>query len=283
MLGKTLGVAEPMENLYTRIATSVEQGQSVALATLIRVEGSTPRELGSKMLVYADGQIVGTIGGGAMEAAVIEAAISAIARGEPRLLQYELREPVEGDLGICGGEAEVFIDVISPRPTLLVVGGGHVAMPVAELGHQCGFRVVVLDDRPEMVSEDRFPHAAERVSGDIVAQLSEMALTSQWHVVIVTRGHAYDQEALRAVVGSQAAYVGMIGSRRKVRTTYERLLAEGVPHSALERVHAPIGLDIGAQTPAEIAVSILAEIIWVRKGSPDRQPGAMRLALPTAG
>jgi xanthine dehydrogenase accessory factor len=132
-----------------------------------------------------------------------------------------------------------------------------------------------------MVSEDRFPHAAERVSGDIVARLSEMALTSQWHVVIVTRGHAYDQEALRVVVGSRAAYVGMIGSRRKVRTTYERLLAEGVPQSALARVHAPIGLDIGAQTPAEIAVSILAEIIWLRKGSPDRQPGSMRLALST--
>jgi xanthine dehydrogenase accessory factor len=266
-----------METLYARIAQAVEQGQSIALATLVRVQGSTPRELGSKMLVYADGQIAGTIGGGAVEAAVIEEAVQALARGEPRLLQYELREPDQGDLGICGGEAEVFVDVIAPRPTLLVVGGGHVAMPVAELAYQCGFRVVVLDDRPEMVSAARFPHAAERLTGDMMAQLGELELTPQWHVVIVTRGHAHDLEALRAVVGTQAAYVGMIGSRRKVRTTYERLIADGVPQSLLERVHAPIGLDIGAQTPAEIAVSILAEIIWLRQGASDRLPTSMRL------
>jgi xanthine dehydrogenase accessory factor len=274
-----------METLYGQVAAAVADGQSVALATLVRVEGSTPRELGSKMLVYADGRIAGTIGGGAMEAAVIEAAAQAIAQGAPRLLRYELRDPGEGDLAICGGEAEVFVDVIAPRPTLLVVGAGHVAMPVAELGDRCGFRVVVLDDRPEMVSEARFPHAAERISGEIVPRLNELDLTPQWYVVIVTRGHAHDQEALRAVVGSQAAYVGMIGSRRKVRTTYDRLMAEGVPASLLERVHSPIGLDIGAQTPAEIAVSILAEIIWLRKGSRGEdssgQPCPMRISAST--
>jgi xanthine dehydrogenase accessory factor len=230
------------------------------------------------MLVYADGQIAGTIGGGAMEAAVIDASLQALEHGTPRMLRYELREPVKGDLGICGGAAEVFVDVIVPRPTLLVVGAGHVAVPVAEMGHMCGFRVVVLDDRPDMVSEARFPHAAERISGEIVAQLNEMRLTGQWYVVIVTRGHEHDLEALRAVVGSQAAYVGMIGSRRKVRTTFERLMADGVPASLLDLVHSPIGLDIGAQTPAEIAVSILAEIIWRRKGSRDGQPGDQRPA-----
>jgi xanthine dehydrogenase accessory factor len=280
-----------METLYARVAAAVAEGQSVAMATLVRVEGSTPREVGSKMLVYADGQIAGTIGGGAVEAAVIDAASEALALGEPRLLHYELRDPEQGDLAICGGEAEVFIDVIAPRPTLLVVGAGHVAIPVAEMGHLCGFRVVVLDDRSDMVSEARFPHASERISGEIVTQLNEMNLTSQWHVVIVTRGHAHDLEALRAVVGSKAAYVGMIGSQRKVRTTYERLMADGVPEALLERVHSPIGLDIGAQTPAEIAVSILAEIIWLRKGVrervPGEQPDSMRIspssASPVAG
>jgi xanthine dehydrogenase accessory factor len=274
-----------MENLYARVAAAVAEGERVAMATLVRVEGSTPRELGSKMLVFADRQIAGTIGGGAMEGAVIDAALEALAEGKPRLLRYELRDPAEGDLGICGGEAEVFIDVIAPRPTLLVVGGGHVAMPVAEFGHQCGFRVVVLDDRAEMISQDRFPHAAERIAGEIASKLREMPLSPQWYVVIVTRGHAYDQEALRTVVGSQAAYVGMIGSRRKVRTTFDRLMADGVPASLLERVHSPIGLDIGAQTPAEIAVSILAEIIWLRKGaggqSAAEKPGPMRIS-PTA-
>jgi xanthine dehydrogenase accessory factor len=275
-----------METLYARVAAAVAEGQSVALATLVRVEGSTPRELGSKMLVYADGQIEGTIGGGAMEAAVIDTARQAVARGESRLLNFELRDPAGGDPGICGGEADVFIDVIAPRPTLLVVGAGHVAMPVAELGYQCGFRVVVVDDRPDMVSEARFPHAFERKAGDIVAILNQMNLTAQWYVVIVTRGHAHDQAALRVVVGSQAAYVGMIGSRRKVRLTHERLMADGVPKSLLERVHAPIGLDIGAQTPAEIAVSILAEIISLRKGVRDRrptgQPGSMRMGPASA-
>lgn len=275
-----------METLYAQVAEAVARGQNVALATLVRVDGSVPREVGSKMLVYPDGQILGTIGGGAMEAAVIEAAVHALVQGEPRLLRYDLREPAEGDLGICGGEAEVFIDVIAPPPTLLVVGGGHVGMALAEIGHQCGFRVVVVDDRPEMVSEARFPHAAERLSGEIVACLGELELTPQWYVVIVTRGHAYDQEALRVVAGSRAAYVGMIGSRRKVSATYEGLLAEGVPESQLARVHAPIGLDIGAQTPAEIAISILAEIILVRKGTrgqyPAGQTASMRIpASPT--
>jgi xanthine dehydrogenase accessory factor len=272
-----------METLYARVAEAVAEGQSVALTTLVRVEGSTPREVGSKMLVYADGRTAGTIGGGAMEAAVIDAASLALAQGEPRLLRYELRDPEEGDLAICGGEAEVFIDVIAPRPTLLVVGAGHVAMPVAEMGHLCGFRVVVLDDRPDMVSEARFPHASERISGEIVDRLHELNLTSQWHVVIVTRGHAYDLEALRAVVGSEAAYVGMIGSRRKVRTTFERLLADGVPEALLERVHSPIGLNIGAQTPAEIAVSILAEIIWLRKGARASLPGGQPAGGAPAG
>jgi len=270
-----------MDNLYARVADAVAEGQSVALATLVRVEGSTPRELGAKMLVYPDGQIAGTVGGGEMEAAVIEAAALALDEGKPRLLRYELRDPASGDLGICGGEAEVFIDVLAPRPTLLVVGGGHVAVPVAEMGHACGFRVVVMDDRPDMVSEARFPHAAERIAGEIAGCLAEIELTPQWHVVIVTRGHAYDQEALRVVVDSPAAYVGMIGSRRKVRTTFERLMADGVPASSLERVHSPIGLDIGAQTPAEIAISILAEIIWLRKGARGRSiagpPASMKI------
>jgi xanthine dehydrogenase accessory factor len=255
-----------MESLYECVAEAVARGESVALATLVRVEGSTPRELGSKMVVYADGCIEGTIGGGAMEGAAIAAAREAIAQGRSRLLHYELREPTEGDLGICGGAADVFIDVAVPRPTLLIVGAGHVAMPVAEIGHLCGYRVVVLDDRADMVARERFPHAAECKAGEIVELLRASSLTPSTYVVIVTRGHSQDEAALRAVLDSQAAYVGMIGSRRKVRTTFERLVASGAPEALLHRVHAPIGLDIGAQTPAEIAVSILAEITLLRKG-----------------
>jgi xanthine dehydrogenase accessory factor len=264
-----------MENVYALVADAVSRGQSVALAMLIRAEGSTPRESGTKMVVYPDGQIEGTIGGGAMEAAVIREAVDAIAQGASRMVHYELRDPDAGDLGMCGGEADIYIDVAMSRPTLLVVGAGHVAMPVAEIGHLCGFRVSVLDDRPEMASEERFPLATKRIVGDIVAELEALSITRDTHVVIVTRGHAYDQAALRAVIDSPAAYVGMIGSRRKVRLTFDRLRADGVPEEQIRRVRAPIGLSIGAQTPAEIAVSILAEIIMLRRtehGAEDAKP-----------
>lgn len=254
-----------MENLYALIAERVAAGQGTALAILVHAEGSTPREAGTKMVVYPDGRTSGTIGGGAMEAAVIREAVQAIAQGASRLMHYGLHDPESGDLGICGGMADVYIDVIVPPPTLVVVGAGHVAMPVAEIGHLCGFRVVVLDDRPDMVSEERFPHAAERIARDIPGTLRALSIHSNTYIVIVTRGHAHDEVALRAVIDSPAAYLGMIGSRHKVRTTFDHLLAGGVSEEQLQRVHAPIGLNIGAQTPAEIAVSILAEIVMLRR------------------
>ena len=254
-----------MENLYGLVADAVDKGQTLALAMLVHAEGSTPREPGTKMVVYPDGRTEGTIGGGAMEAAVIGEAVEAIARGASRMVHYELRDPESGDLAICGGVADVYIDVVASNPTLVVVGAGHVAMPVAEIGHMCGFRIVVLDDRPEMASEERFPHAAERIAGDISETLRALLITPSTYIVIITRGHAYDEAALRAVIDSPAAYVGMIGSRRKVRTTFDRLLADGVSEERIQRVHAPIGLSIGAQTPAEIAVSILAEMVMQRR------------------
>jgi xanthine dehydrogenase accessory factor len=217
------------------------------------------------MVVYPDGSIAGTIGGGAMEAAIIREAMDAIAQGTSRMAHYELRDPESGDLGVCGGEADVYIDVVASRPTLLVVGAGHVAVPVAEIGHMVGFRVVVLDDRAEMASEERFPTAEKRIVGDIAEKLGALSITPNTYVVIITRGHAYDEAALRVVVGSSAAYVGMIGSRRKVRTTFDRLIEDGISKDLVQRVRAPIGINIGAQTPAEIAVSILAEIVLVRR------------------
>jgi xanthine dehydrogenase accessory factor len=156
-----------------------------------------------------------------------------------------------------------------------------VAIPVVEVGHLCGFRVVVVDDRADMVGEDRFPNAAERIAGDIVEALRTLSITPCTYVVIITRGHAYDEAALRAIIDSPAGYIGMIGSRRKVRITFDHLRADGVEEALIGRVHAPIGLEIGAQTPAEIAVSILAEIIVQRKGQhslcPDRRGKPMKL------
>jgi xanthine dehydrogenase accessory factor len=253
--------------IYGLIANAVAQGQSAALATVVRVEGSTPRDVGSKMVVYADGRIAGTVGGGKMEALVIEAAVEAIAQGTSRVVHYDLRDIEIGDPGICGGAIDVFVDVTVPRPTLLIAGAGHVAMPVAEIGYMCDFRVVIVDDRADMASEERFPRADERIVGDIVETLGTYPITPSTYVVIVTRGHALDEQALRAVIDSDAAYVGMIGSRRKVRVIFGHLRESGVDEAIIERVHSPIGLDIGSETPAEIAVSILAELIRERRSA----------------
>ena len=255
-----------MENIHQLVAKSIKAGASAALCTIVRIEGSTPREVGAKMIVYPDGRTAGTVGGGKMEAQVIETAVAAIAARQSQVVQYTLQDLDAGDPGICGGAIEVYIDVSVPAPTLYLVGAGHVAMPTAALAHTCGFRVVVIDDRADMASEARFPDAAERLVGDIEAVLRGLPLASNAYVVIVTRGHALDEEALHAVIDAPAAYVGMIGSRRKVRTIYDHLRAAGVPQEQLDRVHSPIGIDIGSETPAEIAVSIVAEMIAVRRG-----------------
>jgi xanthine dehydrogenase accessory factor len=252
-------------DIYRLIADAVAQGQRAAMATVVRAEGSSPRHVGAKMAVYADGRTEGTVGGGKMEALVIEAAVEAIGQGTSRLLHFDLRDLQAGDPGICGGAVDVFVDVTVPLPTLLLVGAGHVAMPVAEIGHMCGFRVVVIDDRAEMASADRFPQASERIAGDIVEALRAFPITPSTYIVIVTRGHALDEEALRVVIDSDAAYVGMIGSRRKVRVIFDHLRQDGIDEALIEGVHSPIGLDIGSETPAEIAVSILAELIRERR------------------
>lgn len=251
---------------YARMAEAVAAGESAALATVVAVEGSAPREVGAKMVVHAGGRIEGTVGGGKMEALVRQAAVEAIATGQSRMVHYDLQDVEAGDPGICGGSVSVYIDVAVPSPTLLLVGAGHVAMPVAEIAHTCGFRVVVVDDRADMASEERFPHAAERIAADIVETVRGYPITPRTYVVIVTRGHALDEEVLHEVIERPSAYIGMIGSRRKVRTVYQHLREAGIDEGRIERVYSPIGMDIGSQTPAEIAVSIVGEMIAVRRG-----------------
>jgi len=260
---------------YGQMAEAVAAGERAALATVVRVEGSAPREVGAKMVVHAGGQTEGTIGGGKMEALVTQAAVEAIAAGEPRMVHYDLREVDANDPGICGGTVDVYIDVAVPSPTLLLIGAGHVAMPVAEVAHMCEFRVVVVDDRADMATVERFPHA-ERMVADIVESVREYPITPQTYVVIVTRGHALDEEALREAIGRPAAYIGMIGSRRKVHTIFEHLRGEGIDEALIERVYSPVGMDIGSETPAEIAVSIVGEMIAVRRG---QAPPGNRLGL----
>ncbi len=255
-----------MGTIYEAVLEATRRGDSVALATIVKATGSTPREAGTKMLVYPDGSIVDTIGGGSLEANVIAEAQAALGEGKPRLIRYELRDSEAGDPGICGGEAEIFVDVINPHPTVLIVGAGHVGRSIAVLSSFLGFRTVVMDDRAEFANAERLPQADEIIVGDIAEELARFSVTPQTHIVIVTRGHEHDREALRQSVSSPAAYIGMIGSRRKVKMVFDELQKAGVAEEALAAVHAPIGLDIHAETPEEIALSIMAEIVMVRRG-----------------
>ncbi len=250
-----------MDALYKALAEAIQQNRSVAVATVVKVIGSSPREAGSKMLVYPDGSILGSVGGGEMELGVIQAARAAIRDGKPRYLEVNLSNEARGDPMICGGEMEIFVEPMLTGPTLLIVGAGHIGAACAELAKFLGVRVVVMDDRAEFVTPEKLPHADELYSGDIVEHLRTFETNFQTYVVLVTRLHTLDAELLNAIIDKPAAYIGMLGSRRRVITVFDLLKEKGVSEEALKRVHAPIGLEIGAETPQEIAVSILAEII----------------------
>jgi xanthine dehydrogenase accessory factor len=356
------------DKIWLEAERTLKQGKPFALATVINVRGSTPREVGAKMLVRDDGQ-VGTIGGGCGEAEVYRKAQLLLEEsGSSRLAEVDLTGDFEQDeIGTCGGIMDVFIDLWSPgadlqvaremaeavrasqplalltliespsdanrhpmrallrpnteaaglpaeipalavrqlaeivssaapalleiddqgglRPTthlndktrqvfvdplpgahrLIIIGAGHVGQALADLGAMLGFHIVVIDDRAAFANRERFPGAAEIIVRPFEAALDSLKLDSTCYVVCVTRGHAFDESALRAALRQKPRYLGMIGSRRRVRATLQRIEADGVDRAALEQVHAPIGLDIGAETPEEIAVSIMAEIIRERR------------------
>jgi xanthine dehydrogenase accessory factor len=218
------------------------------------------------MLVYADGRTVGTVGGGGVEARVIDEAKAALAQGQSRELTYELVDEERGDPAICGGDMRIFVEVLAPRPTLLILGAGHVGQAVAELGHFLGYRIAVMDERPALTTPERFPWAETRLAGDLAEQVADFPLTEHTYLVMVTPHHSLDEKVLQALVGRPWAYVGLIGSRRRTAHTFERAREAGVPDDLLEQVHTPIGLAIGAETPREIAVSIIGEIIAVQRG-----------------
>ncbi len=257
---------EETERVYEAALEAIRQGESAAMATVVEARGSTPRGTSSKMLIYADGRTVGTVGGGGVEARVIEEAQAAIAEGQSRELDYSLVDEERGDPGICGGSMRIFVEVLTPRPTLLIIGGGHIGQAVAELAAFLGYRIAVMDDRPEMVTPERFPWAEMRLTGDTVQQVVDFPLTEHAYVVMVTPHHTLDEKVLAVLADRSRAYVGLIGSRRRTAHTFERARRAGVPEDLLEQIHTPIGLDIGAETPREIAVSIVAEIIAVQRG-----------------
>jgi xanthine dehydrogenase accessory factor len=255
-----------LADIYDEIARMHRAGAAGVVATVVEAGGSTPRGAGAKMVIYPDGRTLGTIGGGAVEADVIEKARALVDDGEARLLLFDLG----GDVGMaCGGRMSIFLEPIAGAPFVAVIGGGHVGQAVAAVAKQAGFRVTVVDDRREVVTAERFPTIDTRLVGGVELLKGDLKIDGSSFVVIVTRGHRYDKDWLRAVVGHGPAYIGMIGSAEKVRRTFADLEAEGMPSDALDGIHAPIGLDIGAETPDEIAVSVVAEIIAIRHGVTD--------------
>lgn len=237
-----------MLNTLKELIDSIERNDPAALATVVQVTGASPAKVGTKLLVCTDGTTVGTAGGGRLEQTIIADARNALAEAKSRFTHYILREEGEGAIGVlCGGEVRVFIEVFAPRPTLLILGGGHIGQPLAEMARVLKYDVRVVDIRDER----GVPFAGTSINGHT-------------YIVLITEDYESDEAALRAVIESAAPYIGMIGSRRKCRMVLEHLRADGVAEALFARVRAPIGLDLGGTTPAEIALAILAEIEMVR-------------------
>jgi xanthine dehydrogenase accessory factor len=260
------------KDIYAEITRLNAEGTDVALCTVISVAGSTPREEGAKMLVRADGSIMGTIGGGAIEKAVIKEALEVIRIGRAKKFEYCLKEG--GELGMmCGGDTEVFIEPLLTAPSLFVFGAGHIALPLVKMAAIAGFKNTVIDERADFASVERFPDAVEVVVKEIPQAYEYLTIGKGSYIVIITHGHTGDEAALEGALKTPAKYIGMIGSSEKNKAVYSHLLDKGFTQDDISRVHAPIGLAIKAQTPEEIAVSILAEIIAVRRGSGVRTSG----------
>jgi xanthine dehydrogenase accessory factor len=250
--------------IFAAIGEALTRGDEVALITIVSSNGSTPQRVGAKMLVFADGRTVGTIGGGCYENDALLKAREALRTRKAIRAKYDLNDDFAEDTGlVCGGQMEVFIEPLEAPPALYVFGAGHVGYYVARLASEAGFEVHVIDDRAAFANRERFPAAAEVVVDDIPAWLSATTLPTSAYAVIVTRGHRHDLDALQALASRPLRYLGLIGSRAKVARIYEQLLAQGpITLEHLSHVHAPIGLDIGAV----IAVSIVAELVAVRRG-----------------
>jgi xanthine dehydrogenase accessory factor len=358
-----------MENIYAELARLLDDGDTIAVATIIDVRGSVPREVGAKMLIHPLGKHVGTVGGGCGEADVIRTALDVLQTGAPETVHVDLTEDVSMQaLGVCGGIMDVFVERVAPEekpgfasaglrfekpgffvqalresmlnreavalatvvggpsagsnaviwldkeplgslglgereaqviedargvlrgrqhkllkygdfsvfvevqrraPEMLIVGAGHIALPLAQIAALCDFSVTVLDDRPGYVSEDRFPTARRRISGPLRETVRDLPMDQDTFIILVTRGHSHDVECLLEVLDRDVAYIGMIGSQRRVDAVFQLLVEEmGIAAEKLDRVYAPIGIAIGARTPAEIGVCIMAEVINVLRNGP---------------
>lgn len=242
------------------------EGRRGAVATIVNVRGSIPSFKTAKMLVRDDGSIVGTIGGGCVEAEIWQAAREVMESEKPRTLTFNLNQDPKYDTGlVCGGTLDIFVEPVLPPASLYIFGAGHVSIHLYNIARSAGFEVSVVDDRETYANRERFPEAKAVIARDFDQALTELAPNESSYLVIVTRGHRDDMRVLRWAVQTQARYIGMIGSKRKTIAIFRELTKEGLSAELFDRVHAPVGLDIGAVTPEEIAVAITAELIAARR------------------
>ena len=268
-------------DLYEEIVALRREGRRGAVATIVNVRGSIPSFRTAKMLVRDDGSIVGTIGGGCVEAEVWQAAREVMEQEKPRTLVFNLNENPKYDTGlVCGGTLEIFVEPVLPPALLYIFGAGHVAYSLYQVAQIAGFDITVVDDRESYANRERFPTAREVIADDFTRACERLQISDSAYIVIVTRGHRDDMRVLRWAVNTPARYVGMIGSKRKVITIYKELEKEGISLDKFKDVHAPVGLEIGAITPEEIAVSIVAELIAIRRNaSPEIAGKAYRVMI----
>lgn len=264
-----------MTRLFHKINELIQEGQKLALATITAVKGSSPRDPGAKMIIIEDGTVFGSIGGDFAERAVIDEALNALHDEKYRKFRISLEEEENGGIGMkCGGEIEVFIDVIKPYPKLLITGSGRIASNMAELADKIGFMITVIDP---YINKCDFPETVKTIKEPVEKGLSQIEITGDTYIAIITR-HEHDIPSLKSVIGKGAAYIGLMGSHSRVKAQFRELEERGYSKEELSKIHAPIGLDIGAETPEEIAISILAEIIKQRR-SPKSSGESLKISL----
>lgn len=253
------------ERILKEIYESLAKGDKVALVTITEIKGSTPRKKGSIMAVWEDGRIKGSVGGGNIEYAVIEKTIECIKKETDREFEFQLTD--EGDLHMqCGGDATLYVKVFKPRPKILIIGAGHIGVELFKLAKVLDFYTVIFDDRAEFANEKRFEGADEIIVGDIGEKLSQYTINKNTYIVIVTRGHKCDADALKFTAESEASYIGVIGSKKKTEFVMKSLITEGIQREALKKVYAPIGINISSEEPNEIAIGIMSEILLIKNG-----------------
>jgi xanthine dehydrogenase accessory factor len=256
-----------MKDIFQKLADIQKGGTPAALAIVVRTSGSTPRKAGAKMIIMEDGSTFGTLGGGDLEMKVIEESLEALRGGQAKLTSFHLDAAKGGLDMMCGGEIEIYIDPLCQPESLIIFGAGHISRALAPLMRSAGFRVTLVEENPDVLEEDRCADVEGIHSEDMESYAEKLPPGGNTYIVILTRGFSKDKAILQHLVEKDYRYVGMTGSRKKIGTIKEHLISQGIGEEHISKLHAPIGLDIGAETPEEIAISIAAEIISVSKGT----------------